>query len=75
MNDSALNLPRPGPTRHPWLPALLGGAALACCPICNNIGLVDGSAHPLDPASDRVEKVDGKFKLVRVTAAPGSGPP
>jgi hypothetical protein len=35
------------------------------CPICNNVGLTDGSAHQLGP-DNRVEKVDGKFKIIRV---------
>jgi hypothetical protein len=39
------------------------------CPICNNVGLVDGSAHQLAP-DNRVEKVDGKFKIVRPPASP-----
>ena len=38
------------------------------CPICNNVGMFDGSALQLGP-NLRVEKVDGKFKVVRV------GPP
>ncbi|HEU0008931.1 MAG TPA: hypothetical protein VFT34_03845 [Verrucomicrobiae bacterium] len=39
------------------------------CPICNNVGMVDGSALQLGPDS-RVEKVDGKFKIVRTPANP-----
>jgi len=35
------------------------------CPICNNVGLADGSALQLGPGT-RVEKVDGKFKVIRV---------
>jgi hypothetical protein len=34
------------------------------CPVCNNVGLMDGSAHQLGPGN-RVEKVDGKFKIIR----------
>ena len=37
------------------------------CPICNNVGMADGSAIQLGP-SFRIEKVDGKFKVVRVNA-------
>jgi hypothetical protein len=37
------------------------------CPICNNAGMIDGSAQQLGP-SERVEKVDGKFKIVRVNS-------
>jgi hypothetical protein len=35
------------------------------CPIHNNVGLVDGSAHMLDDMRT-VQKVDGKFKIVRL---------
>ena len=37
------------------------------CPIHNNVGLTDGSAQQLGQA-DRVEKVDGNFKIVRANA-------
>ena len=37
------------------------------CPICNNVGFTDGSAQQLGP-SQRVEKVDGKFKVIRVNS-------
>ena len=37
------------------------------CPICNNVGFTDGSAQQLGPGQ-RVEKVDGKFKVVRINA-------
>jgi len=40
------------------------------CPIHHNVGLLDGSAQQLDPAVHRIEKVDGKFKIVRVNAQP-----
>jgi hypothetical protein len=36
------------------------------CPIHFNVGLLDGSAHQLSPAAQRIEKVDGKFKIVRI---------
>jgi len=36
------------------------------CPIHHNVGLIDGSAQQLDPAVHRINKVDGKFKIVRV---------
>jgi hypothetical protein len=44
------------------------------CPICNNVGLVDGSAHQLGPGQ-RVEKVDGKFKIIRVNLPSNSPQP
>ena len=44
------------------------------CPLCNNVGLTDGSAQQLGP-SQRVEKVDGKFKLVRVNTQPDPAKP
>ena len=37
------------------------------CPICNNVGMVDGSARQLNP-NIRVEKVDGKFKIIPAAA-------
>src|SRR5437867_89826 len=40
------------------------------CPIHHNVGLLDGSAQQLDPAVHRIEKVDGKYKIVRVNAQP-----
>jgi hypothetical protein len=40
------------------------------CAIHNNVGLTDGSAHQLDAATHRVEKVDGKFKIIRLNAQP-----
>ncbi len=45
------------------------------CSVHHNAGLMDGSAQMFDPASSRIEKVDGKYKLVRVNPAPGSNPP
>ena len=33
------------------------------CSICNNVGMVDGSAQQLAP-NIRVQKVDGKFKII-----------
>ena len=36
----------------------------ARCPIHNSVGLVDGSVQMTNPKVFRVEKVDGKFKLV-----------
>ena len=33
------------------------------CPICNNVGMVDGSAQQLNP-NIRVERVGGKFKVL-----------
>jgi hypothetical protein len=40
------------------------------CLIHNNVGMADGSAQQLDPALDRIEKVDGKFRIVRLDAQP-----
>lgn len=40
------------------------------CLIHFNAGLVDGSAQQLDPAVHRIEKVNGKFKIVRIDAQP-----
>jgi hypothetical protein len=40
------------------------------CPIHHNVGLLDGSAQQLDPAVNRIEKVDGKFRIVRINAQP-----
>ncbi len=40
---------------------------LARCPIHNNVGLCDGSVQQLS-ADQRVERVDGKWKIVRNTA-------
>jgi len=37
------------------------------CPIHNNVGLCDGSAHQLDETRT-VQQVDGKFKIVRLQA-------
>ena len=42
------------------------------CPICNNVGMVDGSAQQLAP-NIRVEKVDGKFKIISAST-PSSKP-
>ena len=39
------------------------------CPICNNVGLTDGSAHQLSPGT-HVQKVDGKFKILWGNAQP-----
>lgn len=39
---------------------------LARCPIHNNVGMCDGSVQQLS-ASQRVERVDGKWKIVRNT--------
>lgn len=39
------------------------------CPIHNNAGLTDGSAHQLGQA-DRVEKVNGKFRIIRAPVSP-----
>jgi hypothetical protein len=36
------------------------------CPIHFNVGLLDGSAQQLSATRVRVEKVDGKFKIVRI---------
>jgi hypothetical protein len=36
------------------------------CPIHHNAGLVDGSAQQLNDKTTRIEKVDGKFKIVRL---------
>ena len=36
------------------------------CPIHFNVGLLDGSAHQLSVTEHRIEKVDGKFKIVRI---------
>ena len=41
------------------------------CPICNNVGMVDGSAQQL-ATHTRVQKVDGKFKII--PASPPSNP-
>jgi hypothetical protein len=38
------------------------------CLIHFNVGLVDGSAQQLDPANHRIEKVDGKFKMITLGA-------
>jgi hypothetical protein len=44
------------------------------CPLHNNVGLSDGSVQQLSP-SQRVEKVDGKYRIVRASPAPDSNPP
>lgn len=44
------------------------------CPLHNNVGLSDGSVQQLPP-NQRVELVDGKYRIVRVNPAPGSNPP
>jgi hypothetical protein len=36
------------------------------CPIHFNVGLLDGSAHQLNVKDARIEKVDGKFKIIRI---------
>lgn len=44
------------------------------CPLHNNVGLSDGSVQQLGP-NQRVELVDGKYRIGRVNPAPGSNPP
>jgi hypothetical protein len=39
------------------------------CPIHHNVGLTDGSAQQLSVTAHRVEKVDGKYKIVRASQA------
>jgi len=40
------------------------------CSIHFNVGLVDGSAQQLDPASHRIDKVEGKFKIINLGTQP-----
>ena len=44
------------------------------CPICNNVGKVDGSAQQLAP-NTRVEKVDGKFEIISPSTPPKPAQP
>ncbi|HYV29618.1 MAG TPA: hypothetical protein VEO53_00695, partial [Candidatus Binatia bacterium] len=39
---------------------------LVRCPIHFNVGLLDGSAQQLSVTDHRIEKVDGKFKIIRI---------
>lgn len=51
-----------------------GDVVFVRCPVCNNVGLGDGSAHQLSP-DNRVEKVDGKFKVIRSNTPSNSAQP
>ena len=44
------------------------------CLIHQNVGLTDGSAHMLSP-NQRIEKVEGKFKIVRTDIPTNPAPP
>jgi hypothetical protein len=57
----------------PGLPETDPAIVLTHCPLHHNVGLGDGSAQILD-SNSRVEKVDGKFKVVRVNSPPDSQP-
>jgi hypothetical protein len=57
----------------PGLPENDPTIVLTHCPIHHNVGLGDGSAQQLD-SNFRVERVEGKFKVVRVSPAPDTVP-
>lgn len=64
---------------YEWLvpPGLREGdpqIAITRCPLHNNVGLSDGSVQQLPP-NQRVELVDGKYRVVRVNPVPASTPP